>query len=87
MPELLEVEAYRLLAERVVGNRIESVETPDGWFLKHTTATAVRDALIGVSLPSDQITTAARFRSRCTISDSMLLASLRVSSLRQSIAQ
>ncbi|MCB0988571.1 MAG: hypothetical protein KDB09_12495 [Acidimicrobiales bacterium] len=52
MPELLEVEAYRLLAERVVGNRIESVETPDGWFLKHTTATAVRDALIGARVAS-----------------------------------
>lgn len=34
MPELLEVEAYRQLAESVVGRRIEAVDAPDEWFLK-----------------------------------------------------
>ena len=34
MPELVEVEAYRRLAERVVGRRIVGVETPDAWYLK-----------------------------------------------------
>jgi len=34
VPELLEVEAYRRLAERVVGRRVTEVEAPDGWFLK-----------------------------------------------------
>lgn len=34
MPELVEVEAYRRLAERTVGRRIDAVEAPDSWFLK-----------------------------------------------------
>lgn len=34
MPELVEVEAYRRVAERLVGRRIERVVAPDGWFLK-----------------------------------------------------
>ena len=34
MPELLEVEYYRRLAERVVGRRILSVDAPDAWYLR-----------------------------------------------------
>lgn len=34
MPELLEVEVYRRLADEVVGRTVEAVEAPDGWFLK-----------------------------------------------------
>ena len=48
MPELPEVEAYRVLAERVVGRRITDVVAPDPWYLKGgVTAGGVRDALIG----------------------------------------
>ncbi len=34
MPELPEVEGYRLLAERACGRRIASVESRDAWYLK-----------------------------------------------------
>jgi formamidopyrimidine-DNA glycosylase len=34
LPELPEVEAYRRLAERVVGRTIIAVEAPDAWYLK-----------------------------------------------------
>jgi formamidopyrimidine-DNA glycosylase len=34
MPELPEVEAYRVLAERVVGRTITGVQAPDAWYLK-----------------------------------------------------
>ena len=34
MPELPEVEAYRALAERVVGRTITEVEAPDPWYVK-----------------------------------------------------
>lgn len=34
MPELLEVEAYRRLAEHVVGLEVVAVRAPDPWFLK-----------------------------------------------------
>ncbi len=34
MPELIEVEMYRRLAERTVGRRITSVVADDAWFLK-----------------------------------------------------
>jgi formamidopyrimidine-DNA glycosylase len=34
MPELIEVEAYRALAERCLGRRIASVHCPDPWYLK-----------------------------------------------------
>lgn len=35
MPELLEVEVYRRLADKAVGRRVAAVEAPDAWFLKH----------------------------------------------------
>ncbi len=49
MPELLEIEAYRLLAEgRALGRPIRDVHAPDAWFLKRgLTADAVRAALVG----------------------------------------
>lgn len=50
MPELIEVELYRLLAERVVGRAIEAVEAPDAWFVKGTTPTHVADALVGATV-------------------------------------
>ncbi|MGD9749814.1 MAG: Fpg/Nei family DNA glycosylase [Acidimicrobiia bacterium] len=34
MPELLEVEYYRRLAERTVGRRIAAVDAPDAWYLQ-----------------------------------------------------
>ena len=34
MPELIEVECYRRLAEEVVGREVAVVEAPDAWFLK-----------------------------------------------------
>lgn len=34
MPELVEVELYRRLAERTVGRRVAGVDADDGWFLK-----------------------------------------------------
>jgi len=43
MPEMLEVETYRRLADRVVGRRVERVRTPDRWILKKgTTPTQLR---------------------------------------------
>ena len=50
MPELLEVEAYRQLAERTVGRRVERVEAPDAWFLKGVTSPEVVDALTGATV-------------------------------------
>ena len=48
MPELAEVEAYRRLAERVVGRRVADVAAPDDWYLKRgLTARGVRAALEG----------------------------------------
>ena len=50
MPELIEVETYRRLADRTVGLSIAAVETPDDWFLKRATAGEVRDALVGSTI-------------------------------------
>lgn len=48
MPELAEVEAYRRLAEGVVGRTINGVEAPDAWYLKRgLTAATATDALTG----------------------------------------
>jgi formamidopyrimidine-DNA glycosylase len=48
MPEMIEVERYRQMADRTVGRRIDRVRAPDAWFLKHgTTAPALRAALRG----------------------------------------
>jgi formamidopyrimidine-DNA glycosylase len=47
MPEMLEVEVYRRLADRVIGRRIERVRTPDRWILKRATTPAQLRALVG----------------------------------------
>jgi len=65
MPEILEVEAYRRLAERVVGRTIASVEAPDGWFLKGgVTPRGMDDALSGRRI------TAARRHGKVLLLDS-----------------
>jgi formamidopyrimidine-DNA glycosylase len=51
VPELPEVEYYRLLAAETLGRPIAKVEAPDAWFLKGgTTATALRRGLKGRSV-------------------------------------
>ncbi len=51
MPELIEVEAYRRLADRAVGRRIAVVEAPDAWFIKRgATPDAVSDVLDGATI-------------------------------------
>ncbi len=48
MPELAEVEAYRVLAERVLRRRITEVWAPDALYLRRgLSAPVVRDALLG----------------------------------------
>jgi formamidopyrimidine-DNA glycosylase len=48
VPELVEVEAYRLLARRALDRRIARVHTPDAWYLKRgLTAPSARRALKG----------------------------------------
>ena len=50
MPELPEVEYYRLLATETLGRRIVKVDAPDAWFLKGgTTAAALKRTLRGRS--------------------------------------
>ncbi len=51
MPELIEVEYYRRLAERALGRQVAGVDAPDPWFLKRgTTAEGLEAALVGASL-------------------------------------
>jgi formamidopyrimidine-DNA glycosylase len=48
MPELIEVESYRRLADGVAGREVSAVDAPDAWYLKGgLTATSIRDALAG----------------------------------------
>lgn len=48
MPESIEVEYYRRLAERVLGRRIVGVDAPDPWFLKGgLTPSSLTDAVTG----------------------------------------
>ncbi|HSL58185.1 MAG TPA: DNA-formamidopyrimidine glycosylase family protein, partial [Acidimicrobiales bacterium] len=48
MPELLEIEAYRRLAEPVVGRVVGAVAAPDPWFVKGgVTADDLGSALVG----------------------------------------
>lgn len=48
MPEMIEVERYRQMADQAVGLRIATVRAPDDWFLKQgTTAAALRAVLPG----------------------------------------
>ena len=51
MPELIEVEAYRRLADQALGRPVAAVDAPDAWFLKRgTTARDLRDVLTGRSI-------------------------------------
>lgn len=51
MPEIVEVEVYRLLADRTVGRRVAEVEAPDSWFLKGgITPAQVRGAVEGATI-------------------------------------
>src|SRR4051812_36885672 len=48
MPEMLEVEAYRALADKALGREISAVVADDLWYLKRaTTPETLRDALVG----------------------------------------
>jgi formamidopyrimidine-DNA glycosylase len=48
MPELVEVERYRVLAEGALGRTIASVHSPDAWFLKGAaTAPVLSGILVG----------------------------------------
>jgi formamidopyrimidine-DNA glycosylase len=48
MPEMLEVEAYRRLADRAIGRPVASVDASDAWFLKGgVTSRELEDTLIG----------------------------------------
>lgn len=51
MPEMIEVEMYRRLAERACRRTIAAVEAPDAWFCKrHTTPEALVSVLEGASI-------------------------------------
>lgn len=64
MPEGIEVEYYRRLAERAVGERIVGVDAPDAWFLKGgATEPALRDVLVGRTI------SAARRRGKLLLLD------------------
>ncbi len=64
MPELPEVEGYRLLAERAIGRRVTSVDASDGWYLKRgLTAAGLESALVGRSF------TAVRRRGKLLLLD------------------
>lgn len=48
MPESIEIELYRRLAERVLDRTVASVDAPDEWFLKEgLTPAALADAMTG----------------------------------------
>ncbi len=64
MPELPEVEAYRRLAENVVGRRVRAVHAPDPWYLKRgLDRAATEEALTGRRF------TAARRRGKLLLLD------------------
>jgi formamidopyrimidine-DNA glycosylase len=51
VPEMLEVEAYRALAERAALHRaISAVEAPDAWYLKRGLVAPALDVLVGSQL-------------------------------------
>jgi len=48
MPEMIEVEDYRRVAERTLGRAVRRVDAPDDWYLKgDTTARALRATVTG----------------------------------------
>jgi formamidopyrimidine-DNA glycosylase len=64
VPEVLEVEAYRRVAERASGRRVDAVEASDRWYLKGGLGPGVlREALVGAVL------TGARRRGKLLLID------------------
>lgn len=55
MPELLEVESYRMLAEGALRRRIAAIQAPDAWYLKRELKPGDLEVLVG-----DQFVTARR---------------------------
>jgi formamidopyrimidine-DNA glycosylase len=47
VPEILEVEAYRALAEQIVGRTITAIDAPDAWYLKGVDADTLSGAIVG----------------------------------------
>lgn len=47
MPELIEVEAYRAVAERAVGRVVSAVRAPDAWFCKGVEPAVLESLLVG----------------------------------------
>jgi formamidopyrimidine-DNA glycosylase len=47
VPEILEIERYRRLADRTVGRHIATVDAPDPWFLKGGVDAAQLDGAVG----------------------------------------
>jgi formamidopyrimidine-DNA glycosylase len=55
MPELIEIERYRRLADTVIGREVVAVHAPDAWYLKGgLTAIAIGDALTGRTIVGDR---------------------------------
>jgi formamidopyrimidine-DNA glycosylase len=50
VPELIEVELYRRVAERALGRRIAAVHAPDAWFAKGVDPAGLEAALTGRTL-------------------------------------
>lgn len=50
MPELIEVELYRRVADRAVGRTVAEVHAPDAWFAKRTTPAELAAALTGTTI-------------------------------------
>jgi len=50
VPELIEVETYRALADEVVGRTVSEVHAPDDWFVKGSTAEEVVATMTGESI-------------------------------------
>lgn len=50
MPELLEVESYRRLADQTIGRTIAEVDAHDTWFLKGVSAQQVIEGLTGARI-------------------------------------
>ncbi len=50
MPELIEVEYYRQLAEQVVGRTIEGADLPDTWYVKGVPPPVLAAAIVGCTI-------------------------------------
>lgn len=67
MPEMIEVEAYRALAERsALGRPVRAVEAPDAWYLKRGLVAEELEVLVGCTFG------AARRRGKVLLLDTVL---------------